>query len=75
MRPGRPVVPDTSFLVQLSEPGGRLTLELLEEALGRPRFVVPSCVLEELAALSRRLPGAALALEFARGMEVVEASG
>ena len=71
----RPVVPDTSFLVQLAGPGGRATMEGLERELGRPRFLVPSCVLDELRALSRSIPEADLALEFARGMEVVDAEG
>ncbi|BBE41757.1 hypothetical protein NAS2_0366 [Conexivisphaera calida] len=68
-------MPDTSFLVQLAGPGGRATMEGLERELGRPRFIVPSCVLNELMALSRSLPEADLALEFARGMEVVDAEG
>jgi rRNA-processing protein FCF1 len=50
-------------------------MEGLERELGRPRFIVPSCVLDELRALSRSLPEADLALEFARGMEVVNAEG
>ncbi|MGB9734042.1 MAG: PIN domain-containing protein [Conexivisphaera sp.] len=69
------MVPDTSFLVQLAGPGGRATMEEIERELGRPRFLVPSCVLDELRALSRSLPEADLALEFAREMEVVNAEG
>ena len=69
------VVADTSFLIRLAEPGGRAVLEEVERELGAVKFVVPSCVLRELESLSRRLPEAAVALEFARRMELVEAAG
>jgi Uncharacterized proteins of PilT N-term./Vapc superfamily len=71
------VIPDTSFLVQLAEPGGRLAMDKITEILGwpTPRFVVPSCVLAELRALSRNKPEAGLALEFARGLEVIDRDG
>jgi rRNA-processing protein FCF1 len=76
---------DTSFLIQLSEPGGMAAIERIEELLGggrpRLRLLIPSCVVDELRSLSRRLPGAALAVEFMRGgrpgieVEVVERRG
>ncbi len=69
------LVMDTSFLIQLSEPGGRAAMEELGRLLGRFRIVVPSSVVRELRSLSRRLPEAEVALGLAASSEVVESEG
>ncbi len=70
----RPVVVDTSFLVQLTEPGSLMVVEELEDRLGKLKMIVPSPVLDELERLARKKRQAEIALEHASRLEIYQSS-